>query len=155
MPSRGLHNFVYECCYGCEGFTDPLGREEKSRVKGLSWAWKCIENLGVWAPLYVIIIHTLLGVIREVWCIKEVLWSMGSKRATIEGSVYGGSYESPERTWNRYMGEAPKAHEIYLLQVLMIWKISIFEAHLLPMFMVPLVNHYELSLGWVCSRFEM
>ena len=23
------------CCYGCEGFTHPLGREEKSRVKGL------------------------------------------------------------------------------------------------------------------------
>lgn len=24
-----------KCCYGCEGFTHPLGREEKSRVKGL------------------------------------------------------------------------------------------------------------------------
>ena len=24
-----------KCCYGCEGFTHPLGREEKSSVEGL------------------------------------------------------------------------------------------------------------------------
>ena len=28
-------DFNVKCCYGCEGFTHPLGREEKSRVKGL------------------------------------------------------------------------------------------------------------------------
>ena len=34
-----LDPFVFDwnvkCCYGCEGFTHPLRREEKSRVKGL------------------------------------------------------------------------------------------------------------------------
>ena len=30
-----FHNFVHVCCCGCEGFTHPLGREEKSKVKGL------------------------------------------------------------------------------------------------------------------------
>ena len=57
---------MHECCYGCEGFTHPLGREEKSRVKGIVGLKNVFENLGVWAPLYAIIFHILLGVIREV-----------------------------------------------------------------------------------------
>ena len=36
-----------------------VGREEKPRVKDISWA--CItKDLGVWAPLYVIYIHIFL-----------------------------------------------------------------------------------------------
>ena len=62
---------MHESCYGCEGFTQHLGREEKSRVKGLVGLENVFENLGVWAPLYAIIIHILLGVIREVWCRKK------------------------------------------------------------------------------------
>ena len=46
-----------ECDHGCEGFL--VGREEKSRVKGISWACM-IEDLGVWVPLYAIFIHILL-----------------------------------------------------------------------------------------------
>ena len=42
-------------------FTHPLGREEKSRVKGLVGFENVVENFGVWAPLYAIIIHILLG----------------------------------------------------------------------------------------------
>ena len=30
-----IHDFVHVYCCGCEGFTHPLGRKEKSRVKGL------------------------------------------------------------------------------------------------------------------------
>ena len=47
--------------YGCEDFTHPLGREEKFRVKELIGLDHLVENLGVWAPLYAIIIHILLG----------------------------------------------------------------------------------------------
>ena len=54
--------------YGFKDFTHPLGREDKSRVKGLVGLGNVFENLGVWAPLYAMIIHILLGVIREVWC---------------------------------------------------------------------------------------
>ena len=61
-----FHDFVHEFCYGCEGFTHPLGREEKSRVKGLVRLENVFESLGVWAPFYAIIIHILLGLIREV-----------------------------------------------------------------------------------------
>ena len=44
-----------------------VGREENSRVKGVSWDCM-IEDLGVWAPLYAIFIHILpLVVIREKW----------------------------------------------------------------------------------------
>ena len=28
-------NLIVKCCYGCDGFTHPLGREEKYKVKGL------------------------------------------------------------------------------------------------------------------------
>ena len=66
-----LH-FVMYVVYGCEDFTHPLGREDKSRVKGLVGLENVFEYLGVWAPLYAIIIHILLGVLREVWCREEV-----------------------------------------------------------------------------------
>lgn len=59
-------------CYRCEGFTHPLGRAEKSKVKGIVGLENVFENLGVWAPLYSIIIHILLGVIREVWCKEKI-----------------------------------------------------------------------------------
>ena len=63
--------------------------------------------------------------------------------------------------------KAPKGHKIFIwwkarkgmkivyYRYSLIWKISILEAHLLPMFMVPLVNHCDLYLGWDCSSFEM
>ena len=63
---------MHEFFYRCEGFTHPLGREDKSKVKGIVGLENVFENLGVWAPLYAIIIHILLGVIRKLWCRDEI-----------------------------------------------------------------------------------
>ncbi len=54
-------HFVMYAFYGCEDFTHFFGREEKSRVKGLVGLENLFENRRVWALLYAIIIHILLG----------------------------------------------------------------------------------------------
>ena len=55
-----LH-FIMYLVYGCEDFTHPLGREENSWVKGLVELDNLVEKLGVWTPLYAIIIHIFIG----------------------------------------------------------------------------------------------
>ena len=46
-----LFVFYRSVVHGCEELTHPLGREEKSRVKGLVGLGNVVESLGVWAPL--------------------------------------------------------------------------------------------------------
>lgn len=43
--------FDMSVVHGCDDFGHPLGREEKSRVKGLFGLENLVERLGVWAPL--------------------------------------------------------------------------------------------------------
>ena len=144
-----------ECDHGFEGFTHPCGKGRKVQGEGHKLG---LHDWGPWS-MGSIVCHfhsySTLGVIREKWWRKEVneVWVWRKLKLLVvcgggclwspERAWYFFDLWSPERAWYFELWSPERAWNFVYGRYDMIWKKSL-NAHLHPMFKVPMVNLCEI-----------